>query len=626
MQQFWVVMFLFGTIFTVATVVVLMRRLWVGRDLVVQSPSLRPHYGRFAALELEVMGPPPALEAAISPTEVSPEPIAGPTKVEQSQHRAIDDRAASGGAAGAVADGAWPGLEYAYNWRLVDDRLFKAVSQMTHHAVNSVSDLKAATADWKGNLLADPSSAILAKVKGHLGEWLVHDHLASAGNSVTMAEHVNQPGWDLIVDKVHANVKTVADASTALHDHFGRWPDIAVILPHDAAHIPDNALHFDPLHAVDVSALDHAGGVMVDDALSHVDAAHAVERGFDAAAGRIHLHVPWITLAVVSFREAKLLEKGHTDLQRAAKNVAVTTVAVGGGGAIGTKIGGVVGTMVIPGLGTAIGALAGGIIGVMAGRSAAQGIKNMPLKSALDAYENCRKQAKETEETVIAEFEKKWDVFVGEQHARLKNERDATIVGAESAIRGIREGLVRAQKMTPGKAGLLLERVRKDLERLVMAAESEVGKRRWWIRLLWPTTESVMAERKAALLRDELAMWETERRRMQKCLEAGEDKTSEVFDLVLVAPGGKAFCRELLIRVGKDRAKAMLAAERIMGEAIGRIVQSRAQVVAALRHEQDVLKQEMQRQIDPVLAQVVLLQEKVFSEMKKAGIEVPSSS
>jgi hypothetical protein len=136
------------------------------------------------------------------------------------------------------------------------------------------------------------SAGFTNNLLGHMGEWHVREHLTDAGVAVAMPAASNAPGLDLWADGHAINVKTWENAASAASSHFSRYPDIPIIVPGDAAHIPADALHFDPSSGLDAAALagsDHL--VIVDDALSRADPLdqtnHALEIAGDPGP---HLH------------------------------------------------------------------------------------------------------------------------------------------------------------------------------------------------------------------------------------------------------------------------------------------------------------------------------------------------
>ncbi len=227
--------------------------------------------------------------------------------------------------AAAAGDALLPVAEAFYAWSTVDDDVYQAVEHLSHEHIEGFHDLLTVMSRYQ---LDTPG--LFYKLRGHVGEWQAIHHLA----------------------------------------------DLAPAVPLDAAN-PAILEHTDRL-------------VIVDDALTAADAGGAAHHALDTVdhpAGGFH--VPWITLAVSTVVESRLLARGQTLWTRAAKNTAVRAGAVGAGAAIGKLIGGAVGSMLGP-IGTASGTLAGGVAGSYAGRLVARTAIAAPLRAARAAYRRAR--------------------------------------------------------------------------------------------------------------------------------------------------------------------------------------------------------------------------------------------
>jgi hypothetical protein len=526
----------------------------------------------------------------------------------------------------SVADGAVPALGYAWTWAHVDHHLFDAVQQMTHETCNSVADLGTIIKDWDSvSSLTGASDGLVENVKGHMGEWLAADHLQHAGHAIEMPWASNNPAFDLKVDGQVFNLKTTKDAASALRDHFADHPDVPVILPHDAAHIPVDAVHFDPTHGLDIASLHEAGAsVVVDDALSNADALQSAHEGLDVGAGDVHLHVPWVTMAVSAFHEGKLLLAGSTEMSRAAKNVAVTTVAVGGAGALGAKGGALIGTFVAPGLGTAIGAAIGGIVGAIAGRKAANAIKRAPLDEARLAYESCQRTFEDVRDKTLFGVQTDWcaaELAVKTSLAEAARTADAV---ASSAIDSVRAQVANARYLEPGLAARLLDEASTDLRRRSGDLRAEYRKHSVWRRWLWPSHETMVAHSHYVAFRRALGQWEAEGARLLAHAGVAAPEAAAVFDLALAAKNGRKRAREYLVGVGLTRAAAIRRADLAASAALGAVVKARARAVETLRAKRDALLSWAESQMQPAVSALRSARENLVGELKRAGVKVPA--
>jgi hypothetical protein len=322
--------------------------------------------------------------------------------------------------AAALGDGLAPGVGVWERWSSVDEHVFQAMSHMTHDIVNGFADLLKAV-NAKG--YAVDTEGFFNNLKGHVGEWHVMEHFSQADPpvSVSMPWASNEPATDMWVDGHAVNVKTVADASRLDVSHFANHPDVAAVIPHDAANIPEGALHFDPATGFDPSHLQHSDHlVVVDHAFSHADVAdqthHAIDVLQDPGPA---IHLPWITMAISGIREGRLLIKGHTDIVRAAKNIAIDGTAVGGGGLIGAKAGGLIGSVGGP-VGSVVGAIIGGIAGAIGGRAVANDIKRKPLIDAKAAYDSAMSSYQGEEARVSKYTAVEWTKARESEQSKLK--------------------------------------------------------------------------------------------------------------------------------------------------------------------------------------------------------------
>jgi hypothetical protein len=605
--------------------VLIVRRVWAWCSKRVIE-RIRPVRGRFGKLEAEVLGRPPAPPLLVSGESNAALASSGATQASSlpAEPSPPKDR---GGVriAAAVADGATPAAGYIWDWAHLDDRLFHAIEQMTHHSVDSLADMSHAISahEWATGSFFGPVDGLVQSVKGHFAEWLSAEHLLQAGHHVDMAALSNQAGLDFHVDDLPVNVKSVRDATAALHEHFQSYPDISVILPSDAAHIPADALHFDPSHVLDVAQLhSDTGSVIVDDALSNAYAEHATADGLDVASGHVHSHIPWVTIAFSSVKEAQLLWKGHTNLTRAAKNVAVDALSVGTGTAVGAKSGAVIGTFVAPGLGTVIGVVIGGVFGGVIGRLFANAAKRRPLEAARSEYEMSAKKLAGAEVELQALAEKEWAGCVSQQQTWLSQEGEKAKAECHAAI----ARKAAALRITSGQAAAVLREAKEDLRQKLRHAHDKYYGFPLWRRWLWPSSEILTARRQWRIFRQDLLLWEAQRSEVEGVLALwGDNMLDEVFDLALVSKKGEELTRAFLIDLGLRRAKAVMASERAMNTAVARIAKARAQANDRLRVKQREIIDGTKAKLPLYIDGLRQAQENFMAELRKAGVEVSTA-
>lgn len=97
-------------------------------------------------------------------------------------------------------------------------------------------------------------------------------------------------------------------------------------------------------------------------------------------------HIPFITIAISSFREIDLLLQDKTDTMTSLKNIGLDAVGTGGGGLVGAKAGAILGSAFGP-VGTLVGGIIGGVGGAIGGRAITNNIKQEPLLNAIKEYQ-----------------------------------------------------------------------------------------------------------------------------------------------------------------------------------------------------------------------------------------------
>lgn len=592
----------------------------------MRAPQIKlPQFteGRFAELELEVLGLPPSepnrhpLHSEISSGS---QPVIANNSNSNPWQTAPKDLRGLGVA--AAVDGSVPAVDYLWTWNHVDDHLFPAIEQLTHEHVENMADLGKAIQHWDSvSQWSEPNAALVAKVKGHLAEWVAADHLQQAGHAVDMPLSSTQPGWDLDVDHVQVNVKLV-DHFSSLGKHFSEYPDIPVLVPYDTTGIPDNAFHFDPSHPIDFVAAKEAGAhTFVDHALSNVDLSDSTQAGLEVGSGHVNFHLPWITMGISAFREGKLLLEGSTEFGRAIKNVAVDTAAVGGGGALGAKGGAAIGTMIAPGIGTLIGGAIGGIAGAIIGRKVANTVKRAPLEDAKAIYDRSVSDFESNQSRATQEADRLWVEERELQSARVKQVAENAEHAAQIIITKARMALEISRKLPIHDAKELLDATEETLKDKIHQIKARIQAVSPIQRYFWPSPD-LAADRKAIRgYREFLDEWTKMRAEVQASIHEAVF-TERVFDLAVPVEQGETVARQFLIRVGETRIRAIAYAESARKEAIEKVAQARLDAIRILNERKQTLATWVDSEMTQPLANLRQAQSGLISEMRKAGIKV----
>jgi len=521
--------------------------------------------------------------------------------------------------AAAVADGLHPGLDLWWRWHYVDDHVMQAFEHLSHQQIESIGDLLKLV-DVKAYKLESEQFANL--LKGHIGEWHVQEHLADAGFSVAMPPTSNQPGWDMLVNGQEMNVKTVADAGAQVAGHFAKYPDIAAIVPGDAANISADALHFDPSNSSIQGFPDVDHLTIVDHALSHVDIAVQYDHVKDVLLDHdLRAGPPWVTLAVSSFREVRLLASRKTDVLRASKNVAVDTVA-SGAGLGGAELGGFIGTFIAPGIGTAVGAAVGGMLGALGGRWAAKSVKKLPLDAAKSAYLSARDDCEAKEQELSKVAAEQWTSAQAAEATELRQFSRSSISRCKDRLSGLQHTLERAVCLDVAAAERVLGQAQVQLKTL-LAKDSQVLRQsvpRWatpWAGLVAPA----LAQRRYCHSL-EARRWVRRKAALLGSWKPNAGQTSAVFDHVLSVPGCEQEVDAYLLAVASVRQRVVRDAAVVQKAATEEVVIERAAAVSRLKQRWEIVCQQVEVSIRPFLDSLREALEQYRAELGKAGRSV----
>lgn len=520
----------------------------------------------------------------------------------------------------AVGDGVIPAAEVWLRWYAVDDHVFQAFQHLSHQQIDGVADLLRLV-DAKA--YAIESDGFFNMLLGHVGEWHALEHLHDAGIPAAMAYGANQAGYDVVANGHEMNVKTVQDAAAAARAHFSSYPDTPIIVPGDAAHIPADALHFDPSAGFDTAAVGaNSHQVIVDVALSHAEVADQTQTALDVLADPgAHAHFPWVTAAVSTFRESKLYLKGNTDLARAAKNVGVDTAAVGGGGLVGMKAGAALGTMVGGPVGTVLGGIAGSIVGSLSGRALANSVKRAPLDTARQEYEQVLAIFKAKEEELGRLAASSWEEGRSREALQLRLVAARLKKTYDDRVLALRQQLEQQTCFSVDRARRYLASAQAQLETLIAGDEARLGAVvPRWLRPL----SGVLAPREALTLARHSAECQWWRKRSEELLttwSCSAESTVSCFDLLLAVSDGEKVVDEYLSELERLRQSVLVESAKAHQEALKEVVTERAAAVSRLRqHWAEVVKR-IEEAFAPFLNSLKTASEAYRSELKKAGLE-----
>jgi len=520
----------------------------------------------------------------------------------------------------ALADGVIPALGVWERWSSVDEHVFQAFSHLAREQVDGMADLLRVV---HAKEYAIESAGFARKLLGHVGEWHAQEHLMDAGVAVAMPAASNVPGLDLWADGHAMNVKTVKDAASAAYSHFAEYPDIPILVPADATNIPADALHFDPSAGFDAAALagsDHL--VVVDDALSHADVLDQTNHALDVAGDPgPHLHFPWVTAAVSGFREARLLVKGHTDLSRAAKNVAVDTAAVGGGGAIGAKTGAAIGTFIAPGVGTVVGGIVGGLVGAMGGRAVANEVKRAPLEVAKTQYDTALQSYRAVEATLVEDAGTQWEQAREEERRALQALLGRMKHDFERDIVVLQQKLGHAVRLEQAAAAVIIDGARERLGSEVDADRAALHARVPFLLRVWSGLVAPEEAQRYAQHRAEFSAWSRAADQLLATWTGTDADTSKCFDLIVAAPGGIAAAEAHVLRAESARRSIVAQTANRHQELLARAIISRRDAIARLESRWEKIRTSIEGALSPAISSLQAASEELRRELQRNGIQ-----
>lgn len=533
----------------------------------------------------------------------------------------IKDKYKNGQFAASVDVGTFAAAETWQRWSAIDHHVVLGASRYFNETIDSTSDLVKKL--MTGDDVNAPS--FLHSLKGHVGEQHVFDHLNQAQVPFIVPDAGNHPGNDLYIDgKVGLNVKTHANVAKAFSEHSANY-DSSIIVPHDATNIPDHGvLNFDPSHGIDPELLMTHKGIIVDHALSLSDVTDQTQDAIDLANHPApHAHFPWITASVSGFREVNLLIDGHTDLGRAATNVAIDTAAVGAGGAIGGKIGAAIGTMLLPGLGTAIGGVFGSMVGGMTGRQLGNSIKRAPLEAAHTAYQESLARLTSEKDRITKDVANSWQAAQSNESINLKKTLLSLSDQLSTETESMRASLNQILRPSKDDLKLVLEH---SFQSATSLYNSEISKFRneikWWQQVLPELLAYKTAFQIRSLKRD-FAKLKNAKENLEKSPEISAESA---FDFILATPAG-------LQLVGQHLSSCKTGIERFYGDIDKtyakyrrRALDCRAQAVNSLKKSWNNIKERADMELSLVISRFKAAEDNLIAEMRKAGITSSNKS
>ena len=396
-----------------------------------------------------------------------------------------------------IGDSMIVGANIFYQYMCIDDHIYEGISRLSGESIDNFSDLSAKVHTYSNDYPGLTEGA-LNKLKGSVAESHIAEHFEKAGVEVAWPETSNQEGWDLLLNGNQVNVKLVNNANN-LTEHFKENPQIPVVIPSDADNIPETAFHFDPSedvdHLFDYLKDNPENAVIVNESLSSAYLTENVEESTDFALGVDEgipgFNFPLITTAFSGWREIKLLDKGHTEMETSLKNIGLDVAGIGVGLGVGAEAGAVVGSLILPGIGTAIGGVLGGLFGATVGREITNNVKEEPLKEAQKKMKKTVKNLKkETQKTAI-KYKKQFNQDQKIEQNKLKKQALQAKQKINNEVKSLRLWSIEKEKPSRHLKQSLLKNISDEVMRIQPS----------WVNYLWPSPQTIVCLKKRSVIK-----------------------------------------------------------------------------------------------------------------------------
>jgi uncharacterized membrane protein len=318
----------------------------------------------------------------------------------------------------AAADGIVAGSFIADAALHIDPQVLHALEFSTAEHLHGLADIDSYVEAHFFDAPIASAEGWFERLTGYVAEQKAATALEQLGHHVEFAPVANQPVWDLLVDGHPVQIK---EGLAGAKDFIAHHPGVDVFTGHDvAAAIKDPSVHAldvldkDSIHAATEQSLNGVDGV--------------VDPSF---------HLPFITMAFSSWREAKLLWNEKTTYGRALKNVSMDVAGVGGGALVGAKTGGLLGSVFGP-PGTVVGSIVGTIVGAIGGKFASTAIRRAPFKEARESYNLAVSNAQDAVELEISRSKQRITELQSEYQQRFIENRTKVEESARLRVGEIR--------------------------------------------------------------------------------------------------------------------------------------------------------------------------------------------
>lgn len=207
-----------------------------------------------------------------------------------------------------------------YDWVRIDPRVVDALDFVR---VGDLGDIFSFARHADGLQALGEAARLgnLTQLQGYVAERMVAGMLRAQGVEVAFPDSPDQPGYDLIVNGEHFQIKCLNDPG-GVYEHICRYPHIPVLVNEELEKFfPDD------------------GRVMALPGLNHAEVHQVTASSLQAGADLLDLQIPLFSLTLQAARNAVAIARQHTDWLTALENVGIDSIAKIAGGKAGAVAG-----------------------------------------------------------------------------------------------------------------------------------------------------------------------------------------------------------------------------------------------------------------------------------------------
>ena len=328
-------------------------------------------------------------------------------------------------------------------------------------------------------------------------------------------------------------------------------------------------------------------------------------------AGFVQAQMPFVTMTLSGWREAKLLREARTSALSAAKNLILDVVGTGVGAAGGAEVLATFGGVLGGPLGAAAGAMIGAVAGGLLGRKASNHLKLSHLREARDNFfEACRDYRNEVRRNSQA-MQCAYERDKGKAEEQLKEHAIAQRDRIAHSVAAIRDWHRDTSSVPPQEVSELIDAASDELLELSRQRWGEV-RHRLLLFLIWPRTQEFAVITAICRIRASL-----------KALRRIDPNSVRSRWQVYRALAGNGLQNERISsfveEIEQERRQREGQLRTVVKEAQQTMVEKRLAAMQWLAGKLEILRAENQRILMPAMERVRSTSDRVSEEAQKLG-------